>query len=423
MSYLIVDCNNFYVACERTFDARLVGRPVVVLSNNDGCVISRSGEAKAIGIKVGAPAFQWREMFQQNNVAVLSSNYTLYADMSHRVMETLRRFTDDLEVYSIDEAFLQMALSPKECVGLAGEIRRMVLRWTGIPVSIGIAPTKTLAKLANQLAKREPIREGVASFEAEPFPDQMLAATAVEEIWGIGFRLGERLRRAGVENALQLRHAPSPWVRRCLTVTGLRTQQELRGISCIPLESVPAKRTITCSRSFGRLVWDLPDLREVVATFVDAAASKLRHQRSAAGVIQVYLRTDNHRRDLRQRSASATASLTVASDYTPDLVAAAHRVLESLYAPGYGYIKAGILLLDLVTESERQLSLFDSEANDPVRRDKNQRLMQVMDTLNERFGRRTVFPASTGTAHTWQARQNHRSGRYTTRWRELLKVV
>lgn len=423
MSYLIVDCNNFYVACERAFDAGLLGRPVVVLSNNDGCVISRSAEARAIGIKMGAPAFQWQGVFRQHNVAALSSNYTLYADMSHRVMETLSRFTDDLEVYSIDEAFLEMPLSPPESLLLAREIRQLVLRWTGIPVSIGVAPTKTLAKLVNHLAKREPARGGVASFETELFPDQILAATAVEDVWGIGHRSGERLRRCGIENALQLCHAPPSWVRRHLTITGLRTQQELGGLSCVPLDSVPAKKTIACSRSFGRLVWDLSELREAVATFTEASAIKLRQQRSAAGLIQVFLRTDKHRGDLRQRSVSATASLPVASDYTPDLVTAAHRVLESLYAPGYGYLKAGVLLCDLAAESRRQLSLFDAEAGDPMRRERQQRLMAVTDTLNRRFGKRTIFLASSGTQHPWQGRQEHRSPRYTTQWRELLKVV
>lgn len=298
MPYLIVDCNNFYVACERAFDARLVGRPVVVLSNNDGCFISRSPEAKAVGIKMGAPAFQSRALFRRHGVAVLSSNYTLYADMSHRVMEMLNRFTDNLEVYSIDEAFLETSLSPRESVRMAREIRQLILQWTGIPVSVGVAGTKTLAKLINHLAKREPERGGIACFETEAFPDQVLAATEIEDIWGIGSRLGVRLRRCGIENALQLRQAPSPWVRQHLTITGARLQQELRGISCIPLGSISAKKTITCSRSFGRLVWDISELRGAITCFVDSAAEKLRRQQSAVGLLQVFLRTDKHRTDL-----------------------------------------------------------------------------------------------------------------------------
>ncbi|MBC8101335.1 MAG: Y-family DNA polymerase [Cytophagales bacterium] len=422
MPYLIVDCNNFYVACERAFDARLVGRPVVVLSNNDGCVISRSPEAKTMGIPMGAPAFQWRRVFQQGNVAVLSSNYTLYADMSHRVMDTLSRFTDCLEIYSIDEAFLEMSLSASEAVHAARDLRQTVRQWTGISVSVGLAPTKTLAKLANHQAKQEPSRGGVFCFVSEPFPDQLLASTEVEAIWGIGRRLGARLRQQGVENALALRQASPSWVRRYLTVTGLRTQMELRGISCISLESVPAKRTITCSRSFGHLVWELADLRAAVAWFVDHAARKLRRQHSATGLIQVFLRTDKHRTDLRQRSVSAAATLSLASDYTPDLIAAAHRVLESIYAPGFGYLKAGVLLCDLCPKGERQLSLFDPAGGDPDQRDRHQRLMATVDHLNDRLGRGTVFLASMGVERGWQGRQARRSARYTTQWRELPEV-
>ena len=232
-----------------------------------------------------------------------------------------------------------------------------------------------------------------------------------------------RLRRCGIENALHLRQAPSLRVRQHLTITGARLQRELRGISCIPLGSTSAKKTITCSRSLGRLVWNISELQEAITCFVDSAAEKLRRQQSAVGLLQVFLRTDKHRTDLRQQLVSAAASFPVASAYTPELVTVAHRVLESIYTPGYGYAKVGILFCDLVPESERQLTLFDSDANDPAERERQHRLMNTTDSLNRRFGRGTVFLASAGTERRWQGKQEHRSPRYTTQWRELLEVI
>lgn len=439
MAFLIVDCNNFYVACERAFDASLVGRPVVVLSNNDGCIISRSREAKAVGIPMGAPAFQCRHAFAAHNVAVLSSNYALYGDMSQRVMETLARFTDDLETYSIDEAFLRLdapaqgetAASWQGAVRLAGEIRQTVRRWTGITVSVGVASTRTLAKLANHRAKADPAQRGVFCFDTAPFPEQLLAATEVEEVWGIGRRRGEALRQHGITTALALRQASPAWVRRRFTVTGHRTQMELRGIPCISLETATTRQSITCSRSFGRPVTALAELREAVTCFVERAAEKLRGQGSAARVVHVYLRASRGGADdpppppyggRGGAAAAGTATLDMASAYTPDLVAAAHRVLESLYAPGGpSYSKAGVLLCDLCPEGKAQLSLFAPTA-DPVERERRGRLMESVDGLNRRFGRGTVFLAASGIERGWQGRQARRSPRYTTSWRELFAV-
>jgi DNA polymerase V len=423
MPYVIVDCNNFFVSCERVFDARLVGRPTVVLSNNDGCVISRSQEAKEIGIKMGEPEFQCREKIRRHNVAVLSGNFSLYGDMSQRVMNTLAAFSDDMEIYSIDEAFL--LVPPERRSGdhdaVTAEIQRRVQRWTGIPVSVGVAPTKTLAKIANGLAKTRPELQRAVRLDAGGDIDALLGSLPVEAVWGIGRRSGAALRSQGIRTALALKQAEIFRIRRLLGVTGLRTQMELAGTSCLELEGGATRKMVLCSRSFGRGVTRLDDLREAVALYVTRAAEKLRRQGSAAGMMQVFVRTNRHRDDLPQRSDARSATLPTASNFTPELVAIAHELVERMFLPGYAYSKAGVLFTDLCPENSVQMNLFESP--DAVgEREKQRYLMRAVDGLNRRFGAGTVSMAGSGIERTWYSRQERRSPRYTTQWNELFTV-
>jgi DNA polymerase V len=392
---------------------------VVVLSNFDGCVVARSEEAKALGIEMGTPVFEQEEFFRRHGVAIFSSNYALYADMSRRVMETLSRFTPRMEVYSIDESFLALdGMEAPERSGHARSIRSTVRQWTGIPVSVGIGPTKTLAKLANSTVKKTPGMEGVFDLGECPSVEEMLERTDVEKVWGIGPERAALLRRNGIETALHLRDAPDRWVQKHLTVVGFRTVLELRGIPCLPLEAAPPPRkTVTCSRSFGRTVERLAELREAVAFHVSRAAEKLRAEGLAASRLEVFIHTSQFS-DAPRYAASHTVRLALATHYTPRLVAAAHRVLERIYRPGYAYKRAGITLTHLVPEAQIQLSLFESREG----ADKERRAMAAVDAINRKMGGETVRLASSGFRRGWSMRQERRSNRCSTHWEEILKV-
>ena len=415
----LVDCNNFYVSCERVFDARLRGRPVVVLSNNDGCVVARSEEAKALGIEMGAPAFQCEALFRRHGVETYSSNYELYGDMSRRVMDTLSRFASEMEVYSIDESFLALDSADSESAARhAREIRRVVRKWTGIPVSIGIAPTKTLAKVANGAAKRDRALRGVLAVRPGEPLDRLLGDLDVEKVWGIGAARTRLLRAHGLTTARHLRNAPDRWVRKHLTVTGLRTTYELRGIPCLPLGTAPApKKNIASSRSFSRPVMALGELKEAVACYVSRAAEKLRSQGSVCGVVEVSIQTSPFKSPYYAPSGKTT--LPVATSFTPALVGHACGILERLYRPGHAYIKAGCVLSRLVACGNAQLSLFEDETD----RRKHEALMETVDDLNRRLGSDTVFLSSAGTTRPWQTRREKKSPSYTTRWGELFTVA
>ena len=422
MPFLIVDCNNFFVSCERVFDARLVGRPTVVLSNNDGCVISRSQEAKSIGVRMGEPAFLCAAKLHQHGVAVRSANFPLYGDMSHRVMETLAGFAEEMEIYSIDEAFLYLAdRRRKQIAAVTAEMQARVQRWTGIPVSIGVAESKTLAKIANAIVKRRPDGDRALYFERAENIDGTLGELPVEYIWGIGRQSGAKLRSYGIRTALGLKDADAALVRKRLGVVGARTQTELQGTPCLKLDGGASRKMVLCSRSFGRLVWELGELRESIALYASRAAEKLRRQGSAARVVQVFVRTDKHRADQAQTSDAQSMTLPIASNYTPYLVAAAQSLLERIYRPGYGYMKAGVLLLDLCPQDAVQLNLFDTSVSDGERARQRQ-LMGTVDALNRRFGEGTVTLASAGIERPWYSRKEYASNRYTTRWEELLTV-
>lgn len=416
--FALIDCNNFYVSCERVFNPRLRARPVVVLSNNDGCIISRSEEAKAVGIKMGAPVFHAQELIGAHRVEVFSSNYSLYGDMSHRVMETLREFTPEVEVYSIDEAFLRLAgLRHEKLTEMGNEMRETVRRWTGIPISVGIAPTKTLAKIAVSLAKHSNKARGVVNLCGSPYMDAALSRVGVEDVWGVGRNRARLLKDKGIVTARDLRSADDHWIRNHLSVTGLRIVHELRGNSCLPFEQCPpSKKSITVSRSFADAVDSLEDLREAVACHVSKAAEKLRRARLAARVMMVFLAT-NRFSDTPQYSPSVMINLPVPTDLTPELVRYAHEGVERAFRPGYQFKKAGVMLVDLVPASPAQGGLFDR-----VDRARARRLMKVIDMINARMGPGTIQCASLGFKHRWHTRFEKRSPRYTTRWSELLML-
>lgn len=417
--FAMVDCNNFYVSCERAFNPSLEGVPVVVLSNNDGCVIARSSEAKALGVGMGEPEFKRRSFFARHGVRVFSSNYALYGDMSARVHRVLSRFTPEVEPYSIDECFLLLPCrDPERLVSLAHEIRRTVGQWTGIPVCVGLARTKTLAKVANRLAKQRAESGGVWLFDDPAGIKAELARFDVEDVWGIGRRNAAKLRRAGVHTALDLTRRTRDWVREKLTVCGLRTMLELQDIPAIPFEDAPPPaRSITCSRSFGVRMTALPPLEEALSTYVQRAAEKLRSRRLVAGAVQVFVTTARLSPD-RQYANCGTLALPVPSAYTPDLLDRGLSILRTLYRPDYRYQKLGVLLLDLVPVDRRQLTFAEFEESGDA--DRRGALMRTLDAVNTRFGRDALRYAGAGVGpKPWHMRQRHLSQRFTTAWSEL----
>jgi DNA polymerase V len=414
--FALVDCNNFYASCERVFNPKLEGRPVVVLSNNDGCVVARSNEAKALGIGMGVPAFEVEDIIRKNGVEVFSSNYALYADMSSRVMETLSAFTPDMEVYSIDEAFLNLAGLNCFLTDYGRKMRRMVKKWTGMPVTVGMARTKTLAKIANRIAKKSTRANGVLDLTDSPYLNRVLAETPVEKVWTVGIKTALKLKGAGIKTALALRDADIGWVRQKFGVVGVRTVYELRGISCYPLEqNPPAKKSITVSRMFGEPVESIEELKEAIASYASRAGRKLRGQGLAAGVMTVYVTTS---RFIENRYFNShTVEFAVATSDTIELIRNACRCIDRLYRKGCAFKKCGIIFNALVPENQVQKGLFDN-----VDRLKSQRLMRAIDSINTRLDSPLQWAAE-GLAQPWKVKFKRRSCRYTTRWDELPEVA
>jgi len=413
----LADCNSFYASCERVFDPRLRDRPVVVLSNNDGCVVTRSSEAKALGITVGVPYFQIRDLVKRHGIVVRSSNYTLYGDLSARVMAVLGRFTPHMEVYSIDEAFLDLGGMPLDrLVDYGREIRSTVLRWTGIPISIGIGPTKTLAKVANHLAKNAPASEGVWSLADTRERTAVLTRLDVQDIWGIGARLAARLKRAGIATAFQLREASLSQVRRLVGVVGERTALELGGLACIGMEEAPPPaKSIVRSRSFGRPVERREELEEAVATHATRAAEKLRIHRRVVGMLSVFVATSRFQE--RPYANLATVPLAPPTDDTARLIHAALAALRPIFREGFKYQKAGVMLAGLEPRAGLTESLFVQ-----YDRTRSERLMATVDNVNRRLGPDTLRYAAAGFSRPWHMRREHASPHYTTRWDELPTV-
>lgn len=417
--FALADCNNFYASCESVFRPAIAERPVIVLSNNDGCVIARNAHAKHLGITMAVPVYTIQQLIQQHEIVVCSSNFALYADMSNRVMDVLARFTPALEMYSIDESFLDVSgvASAKQELH-AMRIRSTVRRHTGIPVSIGVGATKTLAKIANHGAKQ--LAGGILVLDDEQATDALLNALVVEEIWGIGHRRGAWLRAQGIRTALEFKAADTAWLRKHLSVTVARTALELRGVSCLPLSAMRAKKQqIMVSRSFGRPIETLAEMKEAVAHYASRACEKLRANGTLARTLSVFVTTNGFRKGMRQYSKSAAVKLPRATAYTPEIIAQAQALLAKLWKPGYSYHKAGVMLGDLVTDAYEQLELF---APAPPRADEQRCVMTVVDQINAQFGRDTVRIAASGLERPWGMRQANRSPRYTTQWDELVQV-
>lgn len=411
-TFALIDCNNFYVSCERVFNPKLFNRPVVVLSNNDGCVIARSGEAKMLGIEMGVPAFQCKTLFKQHDIALCSSNYALYGDMSRRVVETIKQFCADVEVYSIDEVF---ALMDDRQITNIRRLRSTILQWTGIPVSVGIGPTKTLAKVANSCAKK--IEGGIFILTEEGDQERILRSLPVSDIWGIGRPREVLLNSHRIYTGWDLRNAEDAWIRKNLSVVGLRTVWELRGISCLSLEELsPPKQAVVSSRSFGRPVLLLKELEEAVSAYTVNAVNKIRKQKSRASYIEVFITTGHYSNtpvlDRRQ------VILSEPSSYAPKLIDAAKKALKAIYVEGVAYKKAGVLLGGLVSENEIQHDLFSNQNVS----EKQHKVMNVIDHVNKRWGQKALKFAAEGIEQPWKMTQHLCSNRFTTRWDELLSI-
>ncbi len=408
----LADCNNFYVSCEQLFQPTLRGKPVVVLSNNDGCIIARSPEAKAMGITMGEPFFKLKARSDCRHVLVRSTNFTLYGDMSRRVMDIIAANTPDMEIYSIDECFIDYSCAPKDVIEHARALRATVRQWTGLPISIGLGATKTLAKVANHKAKATP--GGVFSVLEPALCLHVLQQTDIGDIWGIGRRWSKRLKSHAIHSAHDFATADRRWVRNTMGVVGLRTHDELNGLSAHGLEHItPDKQTLCVSRSFGQVIKTREDLGQRVHYFAARAAEKLRHGGLVAGAVCTFVRGNPHRAELPQYSNSATVGLTFASSDTGDILGAALEALNTVYRAGIPYKKAGVILLDIHSEALAQPSLFG--APNPRR----EKLMRTLDGLNSKFGAGAVSYGQVPQSRTWYMNQQHRSRRYTTHWRDL----
>lgn len=419
-SIALIDCNNFYASCERAFRPELRDHPVVVLSNNDGCVIARSNEAKALGIPMGAPYFKCRAQLERNKVGVFSSNYALYGDLSARVMRVLTRFCPNVEIYSIDEAFVDLSGVPGGPAAFARRLKVTVEAWTGIPVSVGIGATKTLAKIANRFAKKQPRSRGVFDLTSSPEPDLVLKWTEIGDVWGIGPRHAKRLRKLGITNAHGFSQLKRDWVKRKMTVAGLHTLLEIRGMPCFDFAAGPApKKTIVSSRSFGHPVVKYDDLAEATAQYTTRAAEKMRRQRHVTSNILVFLHTNKFKLGEPQYSNAYAVPLAVATAHTPTLIKAAHTGLKKIYRSGYAFKKCGVMLSGLEPVNGRWLSLLDLP---PDTHSRHEPLMKAVDKVNGRWGRDTLKFAASGINGTWRMRREMCSSRYTTVWKELLEV-
>jgi DNA polymerase V len=448
--YALVDCNNFFVSCERVFDPKLEGVPVIVASNNDGCAVARSNEVKALGIPMGAPLFKYKNLICRYDIKVLSGNFSLYQDMSRRVMEILYRFSDQMEIYSIDEAFLKVNNKKQnlnykpDLTFLGHEIRDTIKQWTGIPVSIGFGLTKTLAKAAGEIAKKHAFFDGVLNLNSEhcrSFKDgepsqksansrlkELLQLIKVEDIWGIGMGYQKKLNQAGINTALDFKNVDELWVKHHLGSRAVQTLWELRGKPCFQFNSHQFKptKTIICSRSFGRPVTALRDLQQAVTLHVSRAAERLRQQRLLAGRISVWINTNRFQNNYYANSAARR--FTLPSDFTPYLLIVAHQALKEIYQSNYSYKKAGILLDELSSAKVIQENLllntrgWETKAFGNIRSPEKQSLMSAVDNLTHRWGRGVLEYGLVGKAQRWQRKPVQRNPAYTTKWTELAEV-
>jgi len=399
----LVDCNSFYVSCERLFNSKIRKKPVVVLSNNDGCIISRSNEAKALGIKMGEPYFKAKDIIIKNNVHVFSSNYSLYGDLSRRVMRTLKRFNSDIEIYSIDEAFIDLSnFSDDEVENVGQEIRETVLKWTGIPTSIGIAKTKTLSKVANHIAKKK--QSGITSLIGVKNIDPILEKVEINDVWGVGKQLTKFYHKNGIYNAKQLKNKSNTWIKKNSNVLGSRTAMELKGISCIDLEKTTSKRkSCIVSRSFGKRVEKFQELKESIASYCLNASEKIRSESLVAKSITIFIRTSPFQNKFGYYSNSKTVDFPFETNNSIEIVKTALAALEVIFKNGYRYQKAGVLLSNL-SDSTNNKNLFSSEKDEKIKN-----LMKSIDNTNYKYGRSTLSLASAGINKKWNVRKQHSS--------------
>ncbi len=411
----LVDCNNFYASCERLFRPDLAGKPIAVLSNNDGCIIARSEEAKQLGVEMGAPYFKIRNQLSKKNVVIFSSNYPLYGSMSARVMRILEQFSPDVEVYSIDEAFIHTAgVRIDNLINFGELVRQRVFQWAGLPVCLGFGSTKTLAKIANRIAKKHTFN-GVFVID-ESNVAEVLQQLMVEDVWGIGRRSAVKLRQGGIVTAFDLYNANDDKIRQILGIAGLRTAWELRGINAVVEDPVQAK-SVSSSRSFGTAVSELHDLREALSCYVETAYRKLRRQELFAGGISVYLKTNRHDPKAPQYSNLAAANLDNASCNLGELIKIANHLLSGIYRSGYRYIKTGVVFSDLTAEL-RQPSLFDVVSDTKPSSELDDALVKI----EHKFGKNAVFHAIQGTERKWKMKQSYLSPNYTTRWSDIPSI-
>jgi DNA polymerase V len=418
--YALIDCNNFYASCERVFNPSLNGKPIVVLSNNDGCVIARSNEAKALGIKMGVPAFQIEPFIKAHQVQVFSSNYALYGDMSQRVMNTLATFSPDIEIYSIDEAFLGMkGFDIPSLTDYAKQIKKTCFKHTGIPVSVGIAATKTLAKAANRIGKKYPQLAGAFVIDNEEKRIKVLKHLDIGDVWGIGRQYGKFLIAHNILTAYDFTMATESWVKKHLSVVGLRTQKELKGLPCMDLETQPPhKQNICVSRSFGNMLNSKEPIADAVSNYASRCAAKLRYQKACATHLLVFVHTNPFRKDLPQYARSYSIQLPVATNSSMEIIQYALLALDKIYKPDFYYKKAGVIVSEIVPENNVQHNLFDH-----LDRDKQKRALGILDKMNLRYGRDTVKIASQGFAKRWKLKQEKLSPNYTTNWQDIIQVA
>ena len=415
--FALIDCNAFYVSCERVFNPKLNNRPVVALSNNDGCIISRSKEAKALGIKMGVPLFKVKDIVEKEKVVVFSSNYTLYADMSRRVMNIISSSSPYTEIYSIDEAFVELSSLPIDYESYAHQLRQTILQHTGIPVSIGIASTKTLAKVANHKAKKDDSLNGVCSLVNYNNIDQILELTEVGDVWGVGRRLSKKLINHGIHNAKLLKNCSDSWIRKMMSVNGLKTITELRGISCIPLEEYSMTRKSCCTtRSFGKLLTNLEDIEQAVTTFARRAAERIRSESLAASCVSVFVRTNPFDKKSAYYSNAASRTLSHPTHDSITIIETALLLTKRIFKNNYQYKKAGVLLSGLCDDSEIQETLFEKNYN------QNSDLMSAIDAINYRYGRDTLQMASECKVGNWKQKRENCTRNYTTQIDRLLLV-
>lgn len=416
--FALIDCNNFYASCERVFRPDLNGKPIVVLSNNDGCVIARSNEAKAVGIPMGAPAFEYEKLFQQNNVQVFSANFALYGDMSQRVMNILSEYSPDIEIYSIDECFLN--LKGFEFFNLqdyGNQMRYKVTKWTGIPISVGIAPTKALSKLANRIAKKYPEKtNGVFIIDDEEKRIKALKWLKIEDVWGIGRQHSKKLQAIGVKTAFDFTQLDDEFVRKQMAIVVLRLKYDLQGIPTLDLEEAQPKKNIATTRSFEANYTEFEQLSERVSTFAVSCAEKLRKQNSCCNSLMVFIHTNEHRKDLTQYSRNIVVKLPFPTNSGIELSNFAIQALKHIFKKGYAYKKAGVIVQDFTPENIVQQSLFEN------RNEKHIPLMQAIDKLNTLFGQQKIRLASQDPKRVWKMKQEKLSPRYTTKLSDIITI-